>query len=116
MYLQLCVVWVTATDEAAVRPVGGGVVAVPLVAVESLPPVGTGAGAVDGVTGAPVLALTRFLAVQTVGHVRALLLTLYAEGKKVKTVLIQKPSLFRKSSGARQNATHITTGDIPGDL
>jgi len=33
------VVWIAAADQAAVWTVGGGIVAFPLVAVESLPPV-----------------------------------------------------------------------------
>ena len=38
-YSHFGVVWIAAADQAAVWTVGGGIVAFPLVAVESLPPV-----------------------------------------------------------------------------
>ena len=85
-YSHFGVVWIAAAHQAAVWTVGGGIVALPLFAVESLPPVRTRAGPVDGVASASVLALTLFLAPQAVGPVRALFLTL----QKRKGDFIQK--------------------------
>ena len=97
VYSHVGVVWIAAAHQAAVWTVGGGIVALPLVAVESLPPVRTRAGPVDGVASASVLALALVLAPQAVGPVRALLLTLHKREKVI---------LFRNSSATRLNATH----------
>ena len=80
--------------------------------MESLPPVRTRAGPVDGVASASVLALALVLAPQAVGPVRALLLTL----QKRKGDFIQKLECHSAKRNTfilykRKGHTHI-----PGDL
>ena len=104
-YSHFGVVWIAAAHQAAVWTVGGGIVALPLFAVESLPPVRTRTGPVDWVASASVLALTLFLATQPVGPVRALFLTL----QKRKGDFIQKlecRSDIRNTVYKRKGHTH----------